>query len=393
MRRHSREFHLSPNARNDEAHEHLTHAGLQRKVSFYAQLAGLLISMYLAMKYFHPFNLLFNDCRYYRFFHMEWCTVFDFVLDVLVCIAFMMTFIVRKTLIYHVLRRRLRSGWADAKGRYRLKLVMFGIAMLLLYGYYFMNVARTHMHRADKQPCHTRIEKLRGLVDLGERISAAFFDLGINVFLDYGSLLGAMRYNGPLPWDRDIDVGILLNQMEDKGVRIDMVLLSFSQHGLTEFYYDYWGGFFRADGDYAAAADVMLWKDYFDTGYLKRCGWEAFVAPVAYSLFHNFPKKMVEPPFGLPEVRFGNGTFNTPHDPLEFLKFRYLENWYTEIRPHGCDDETYLHWDGEKPPYLPFKEPEYIRTALAAEAEAKEKALAAENFRHGVARLDWYFMD
>eukprot|EP01134_Creolimax_fragrantissima_P004797 CFRG4797T1 len=395
MRRHSREFHTHPLIRSgEEVPEPSTmFSSRPRKGIVAFQLACLVFFNFQVLNHLRIFSAILGSCQHYRCFHVPYCLLMDIVLGIFLCLFTSLSFISHKSFIFSNTKRRLWLAWSNTRTRYLLILSVFAIGMLALYAYYGINVARTHMHRADKQPCHTKPETLKALVDLGEAISSSFFDLGVNVFLDYGSLLGAMRYNAPLPWDRDIDMGILKEQLMDKGIGVDVVMLSFSQHGITDYYYDYWYGFFRAYGEFDAAADMMLWYDYFGTGYLKRIGWEAFFGPLAYSLFHNFPRHLVEPPTSLPIIRFGNGTFNIPREPLEFLKFRYEENWFKEVRPHGCEKETYVHWDGVHPPYLPFKEPEYVATAIAAQATSDAQEQEQDETRHGVTRLDLFLMD
>lgn len=54
----------------------------------------------------------------------------------------------------------------------------------------------------------------------------------INYFLAYGSVLGTVRHQGPIPWDSDIDIAVPINQMDQ--------FIKTIREGLSkEFYLDY----------------------------------------------------------------------------------------------------------------------------------------------------------
>jgi len=46
-------------------------------------------------------------------------------------------------------------------------------------------------------------------LDIGDK-------LGIDIWADAGTALGAFRFNGPLPWDDDVDLGVPAEQFEPK---------------------------------------------------------------------------------------------------------------------------------------------------------------------------------
>lgn len=51
----------------------------------------------------------------------------------------------------------------------------------------------------------------------------------IDYFLAYGSVLGAVRHHGPIPWDSDIDIAVSINQMDH--------FIATMREGLSEKYY------------------------------------------------------------------------------------------------------------------------------------------------------------
>lgn len=71
-------------------------------------------------------------------------------------------------------------------------------------------------------------------------VVAALDRHGVEYWLDYGTLLGAVRQNDFIDDDMDIDIGIFADQTD----RLEKVLIDLSQHGL-DFSPDYFSGMMR----------------------------------------------------------------------------------------------------------------------------------------------------
>lgn len=111
----------------------------------------------------------------------------------------------------------------------------------------------------------------------------------------------------------------------------------------------------------------------FGNGIMKRVGIEAWFAPIAYSIFNDFPKDAVaprNPGEKLPQRMFGGVLLREPVDPVTFLGTRYRSSWWKEIRPTHCAEESYTVFDGSRPPFVPFQDPEHVARAIAAQQAA-----------------------
>lgn len=152
-------------------------------------------------------------------------------------------------------------------------------------------------------------------------------DLGITHFLMYGSLWGALRLKRPLPWDDDVDLGMIedgkfsslsIKEFEgkflEKGIRITDNLRQKSSYK-----------FERDKG----AVDLMIYYEYGD--WMKRRGWEPWILSVHYNLHHTFPKHVIENK-PLPELEFGWFNMPVPQYGIEIMKYMYRYDWRVEYK-------------------------------------------------------------
>ena len=156
-------------------------------------------------------------------------------------------------------------------------------------------------------------------------------DLNTTHFLLYGSLWGALRMKRPLPWDDDVDLGMIpdggypklteeqfLKKFREKGVKITNNMRQKSSYK-----------FERGRG----AVDLMIFYEYGDT--MKRRGWEAWLLTVHYNLHHSFPKVLVEHR-PLPELKFGWFMMPVPRNGIEIMKHMYRYDWWVTYKPESC---------------------------------------------------------
>jgi hypothetical protein len=170
------------------------------------------------------------------------------------------------------------------------------------------------------------------MLDLTFEIHTILDSFEIDHWLMFGSIFGAIRVQGPLPWDYDVDIGIrgeqfinierskFLRAFEDAGIQCDNRLSRSGALTLTK-------------SGSKLVVDVFTFYDY--SGIMKRCGWETWLLFVHYELHHSFPSRLVKSP--LPKSKFGFFNISVPRGGNEVLKYLYRFDWWKEVKPLGCD--------------------------------------------------------
>ncbi len=156
-----------------------------------------------------------------------------------------------------------------------------------------------------------------------KRLKKAFEETGKVYWLDYGTLLGAVRDKDFIPHDLDLDVGALIEEREDK---LQEALIA---NGLTKVRE------FRVDGEiceetytyngadidifyYHQEKDKLWCYSFTDEKPLAReksgkkvvtRGWDTYKVTMTYTGFENIPFKGIE--------------FNAPADKDLYLKENY----------------------------------------------------------------------
>ena len=84
----------------------------------------------------------------------------------------------------------------------------------LLFGLWYLYFHISSYHYASytltnrKLKCeYSKLERMK-LLNLTYEIHDILFELQLDHWLMYGSIFGALRADGPLPWDYDVDLGM-----------------------------------------------------------------------------------------------------------------------------------------------------------------------------------------
>jgi hypothetical protein len=165
-------------------------------------------------------------------------------------------------------------------------------------------------------------------IKLTEKISDVFEKLNLKYFLCYGSLWGALKFKSTLPWDRNIDMCIIQNQL----ILINEQTLyqAFKQNDL-KYYYNSRRGKYVVSYK-TVSGEITVFEKI--GSHMERVGWEKRLVPHLYLNYQRFPYQLIEGE--LPKIKFNNRLLPVPKQEFEIQKYLYPDNWWKEVKPKGC---------------------------------------------------------
>ena len=202
----------------------------------------------------------------------------------------------------------------------RILCFVCAVALGTLASAYVYITAQSHADYV-KDPtvkCSHPDEEMAQVVNLTYQVHTILDSLGIDHWLMYGSIFGAHRANGPLPWDYDVDIGIKGEQFSK--MKLTDFLAPFKVAGIEYINHFARNGLlvFEKSG-WPLHVDMFTFYNYH--GMRMRPGWAAWLLFVNYRLHHAFPSSLVES--YMPKMTFGFFNISVPRGGVEILKYLY----------------------------------------------------------------------
>lgn len=249
---------------------------------------------------------------------------------------------------------RTVKRWFISKphGRRRRRKVSVLTAYFLIQFFFYvkLNVDTHNTHELDSAqtpvfPCKRTAEEAKALRELFYDVHEVLDQLKVRHFLIYGSIWGAMRSQGPLPWDYDIDLGIHGDEEFSKIPRAKFVK-AFQKRGIRVNNKMHQASVFYLSRGKFAQVDLDVFFNY--NGWMQRAGWISWILYYNYKTYHTFPAWMLQEP--LPKMQFFDVQMPVPRGRKEILKYLYPKDWKKPFTPAACQGKDITLNTQSKPP-------------------------------------------
>ncbi|ESO84278.1 hypothetical protein LOTGIDRAFT_155613 [Lottia gigantea] len=177
-----------------------------------------------------------------------------------------------------------------------------------------------------KAPCQQSEETLTELKKLTFIMHDVLQNLGVAHAVCYGTLWGVLRSGKLLPWDNNIDMCVMYEEIN----KIDKELLQkrFKDIGVEMSFSSKMGHYelkYQTVNGYINVFDKEFFR--FRSSSLKQIGWNNFLFSSNNEL--SIPSHLLEAPF--PKIKFYDKEIPVPKGDFEILKSFYPDNWWMEV--------------------------------------------------------------
>jgi len=209
---------------------------------------------------------------------------------------------------------------------------IYGVLMaaLVIAIYFFFNLQQYTWYVRDiNSTCATPQHEMDELKSLIRDTHKVLEEFHLTHFLVYGSLWGALRMKDVLPWDSDVDMGLMDDEMQQ--INYEELSNKFSNNNIN-ISYRLWLGTYRISRN-GARGDLMVFKKTLFSS-ISRTGLESWVFFPNHVRFHQFPARLLKKP--LPVSTFAGVEISVPREGNEVQKHMYPNDWWKESKPVGC---------------------------------------------------------
>lgn len=195
---------------------------------------------------------------------------------------------------------------------YAWLLLTAAFASVLAFGVAILYKELRHQNHIWQSPCITPAETRKEIVDVLRVFQQVLDGKGISWWVDYGTLLGAWRVNGPMAFDHDLDVSYL-GEHEPK---LRGCVEEFASRGV-ELKIERTSIFYRG----RKLGDIEPWWPHGKRLCRDNPGQRVGVMKYWRPIVDDFPAHWITPFW---QIRIDNAMYPCPNRPDRFLRHRYL---------------------------------------------------------------------